>query len=155
MLKDINDSNVQYNINCSLWKPNDDYMRLICNLNDDLTNSTQMLILNRTSFDHNNYIIIIEQDQALQYNQYNEVIPFLYSDKQIINMNNYTTFYELKFKYDVFKDDLLYIYDSHNNYAILDNCKSTESEVSCNISKESIEEILISKNEQFKIGAIN
>ena len=104
VLKDINDSNIQYNINCSLWKPNDDYMRLICNLNDDLTNSTQMLILNRTSFEHNNYIIIIEQDQALQYNQYNEVIPFLYSDKQIINMNNYTTFYELKFKYDVFKD---------------------------------------------------
>ena len=85
-LIDINDPYVQFNIGCRLWKPNDDYMRIICDLSEGLINSTRMLILNKTSFTYKDYKIIVEQDQALQYQGYNCIIPFLYSDKQIITM---------------------------------------------------------------------
>ena len=155
VLSDINDYKIQYNISCNLWKPNDDYMRIICNLNENLADSTQMLILNRISFEYNNYKIIIEQDQALKFNQYNETIPFLYSDEQIINIYNNTTSCELKFKFDAFNDNILYICGSNNNYALLDNCQIKGEEVNCNIKKETIEEILTSNSEKFKIGAIN
>ena len=154
ILTDINDYNAQYNANCRLWKPNDDYIRIICNLESDLGDSTPNLILNSTSFVYKEYTVFIEQDKALQYHQYNYDIPFLYSDKQIININDDKS-YELTFKSEVFKDNILYIYGSHNNYAILDNCTNTEKEVNCKITKEKIEEILTVNNEQFRIGAID
>ena len=152
-LLDINDHNIKYKTNCRIWKPNDDFVRIICNLDENLKSSTEMLILNSTSFDYKKYKIHIKQDKAFQYHQYEHDIPFLYSDKQIIKINDETS-YDLKFKSEVFKDNILYIYGSHNNYAILENCQSTEKEVNCKITKEKIEEILTINNEQFKIGAI-
>jgi hypothetical protein len=88
-----------------------------------------MLIFDRTSFKFKDYTIIIEQDKALVFKQYNNVIPFLYADKQVININDDSTMFELKFKYDVFSNNKLYIYGSYNNYAILDNCQNDTIEV--------------------------
>jgi hypothetical protein len=143
-----------YNVTCRLWKPDDDYMRIICEMNKNLNHTPEFLYLNRTSFSYKNYTIFIEQEQTLIFKQYNEIIPFLYSDKQIINIYDNIPSYELKFKSEAFNGNTLYIYGSNNNYAILDNCKSNETEVICSITKERIEEILTSKNEKFKIGAI-
>ena len=154
-LSDIKDHSIKYNIKCRLWKPNSDYIRIICNMNDDLTSSTQNLTLSNTSFVYNNrYIIYIEQDKAFQYQKLDSVIPFLYSDRQSININS-DTLYVLKFKSDVYENNILYIYGSNNNYATLDSCEKKNEGVECKITKEKILEILTSNVEEFKIGAID
>ena len=154
-LSDINDHSIKYNIKCRLWKPNNDYIRIICNMKDDLTSSIQNLTLSNTSFVYNNrYIIYIEQDKAFQYQKLDSVIPFLYSDRQGININN-DTLYVLQFKSDVYENNKLYIYGSNNNYASLDSCEKKNEEVECKITKEKILEILTSNGEEFKIGAID
>ena len=147
--------NAEYELNCKLWTPNDDYVRIICNMENELTNLTQMLILNSTSFTYNNYTIFVEQDQELLYKQYKEIIPFLYSDEQMIKMNDNTSSYELIFKYEVFENNQLYIYGSNNNYALLDNCQKNGNKINCIIAKEKLEEILTSQDERFKIGTFN
>ena len=149
---DKNNDNVKYEINCKLWAPNDNYVRIICYMNNDLKYITQMLILNSTSFTYNNYTIFVKQDQALEYQEYSDTIPFLYSDVQMIKMNDTTLSYELIFNFETFENNTLYIYGSNNNYAILDNCQTKNLTVNCIITKEKIEEILTTQNEQFKIG---
>ena len=113
------------------------------------------MYLDKISFPHNNYSITIEQNESIIFEQYYDNIPFLYSDKQIININENEDEYILKFKIEMYNKNPLYIYGSYNNYAILEKCESDTEELTCKIKKEKIEEFLVKKNEQFKIGAIN
>ena len=155
-LLDINDINNKYYISCRLWRPNDDKMRIICNMNNAL-DAEKMLIFNNTSIKVNNYTITIEQKVAIKYQSYTFDIPMLYSDKHIININENQQTYDLKFKIEQYnsRNNFLYIYGSYNNYASLENCQNDEKEIKCQITKEKIEEILTSQNEVFKIGVMN
>ena len=63
--------------------------------------------------------------------------------------------YNLKFFFENFNDEILYIYGERNNSIIIDKCQKNDNELNCEISKDKLEEILIKNNEQFKIGAIN
>ena len=104
-------------------------------------------------------MIIVEQDEPIEVTSDYQDISFLYSERQTINIFANTSLYEIKFfnVEDEFKNELLYIYGSNNNYAMLDNCQKSifnPEEVICTISKEKIEEILSINNEQFKVGAI-
>ena len=111
--------------------------------------------LQKALINYKNYTITIEQNELIEFKQYFSHIPFLYSDKQTINIDVDQAPYELKFKIQKYNNDLLYIYGSNNNYAILDNCQSNPEVLTCKIEKEKIESILTENNEQFKIGAIN
>ena len=51
--------------------------------------------------------------------------------------------------------ELLYIYSSNNNYAYLNNCHVYYDDVTCKISREEIEEILVKNNEAFQLGEMN
>ncbi len=106
-LLDINDINNKYYISCRLWRPNDDKMRIICNMNNAL-DAEKMLIFNNTSIKVNNYTITIEQKVAIKYQSYTFDIPMLYSDKHIININENQQTYDLKFKIEQ--------YNSRNNF---------------------------------------
>ena len=106
------------------------------------------------SFDYNNYTVVFINNDFIEFEILDKDFSLLYSDRQTININKEDE-YELKFNIEVYKKDPLYIYGSNNNYAILNNCQNNEKEVTCLISKEKLEEILVENNEQFKIGAMN
>ena len=145
---------IEHNVSCRLWKPKDDNLRIFCKLLTPLQN-TSFLIFNDTSFSYGDYNIVITQEGFLNLKQYKYEIPFLYSDKQAINIDENIETYKLIFNIESYNNDILYIYGQNNNYAVLDNCNITETKLNCIITKDKIEEILILNNEQFKIGAMN
>ena len=144
----------RYSLNCRLWVPNNDNLRIICKNKDARTFQHSDLYLLDIEVTYKDYTIIFEQNDVIEFELSNKYISFLYSERQIINISNETS-YELKFKSEAYNKDPLYIYGSNNNYAILNDCNNNTSEITCKISKEKIEEILVNKNEQFKIGAMN
>ena len=147
--------NNKYNVNCKLWKPKNDNLRIICKLNENLIYSNQKIILNKVEFTHNNYNITITQQEPFEVEQLNYDISFLYSDTQNIEIKEEAKSYNLKFNIEKYNDEILYMYGEKNNYIILDGCKRNENELNCKISKEKLEENLIKKNEKFIVGAIN
>ena len=100
-------------------------------------------------------IIINSYPTSLCVEQFDIEIPFLYYDKQIINIEKDKETYELKFKYELYNNDILYICGQSNNYAVLDNCQNNTNEIICTIPKNKLEEILTFSGEQFKIGNMN
>ena len=152
----IDNNRNKYNVSCRLWKPIDEKIRVICSLNENLKNNNQDILLVKFSFDYNNYHIILIQDDYIITEQYDYNISFLYSDKQLIKINDEEDTYNLTFKVESYYNDTLFIYGQKNNYAILDNCIiNNNKELDCQITKEIIEGILIHNNEEFKIGAMN
>ena len=122
--------------------------------NNNLFYTRNYIILNETTLNYGDYKIIISQESYIQVQKHFYNIPFLYYDKQIINIDNNDS-YELKFKFESYNNDILYICGQSNNYAILDNCKIGTNELNCNISKNKLEEILTFSGEQFIIGTMN
>ena len=143
----------EYKASCKLWVPNSDNSRIICKCNDYISSSD--IYLNYTVVTYNNYKIIIEQKELVEFEFCNDYVSFLYSDRQTINITDNKKLYELKFKIEEYYKEPFYIYGSNNNYANLDNCSLDLNEITCKITKENLEEILVEKNEQFKIGAMN
>ena len=153
IIKDKN--NNEYNVNCKLWKPKNEKIKIICNINGNLKYTQQYIILNEISLNYKEYNIFIIPRNYVLVNQYNYDISFLYSDKQIINIMPNINSYNLQFKIGSYYNDVLYIFGTNNNYGVLDKCDINGKILNCEISKLKVEEILTEKSEQFKIGSLN
>ena len=146
-------SNIIY---CRLWKPNNDNIRIICKVNKyDLNSQTHKLFLSdKVILNYNEYIINIPLEITLNIRKFNYDIPFLYSNRQTIEIKDDIKSYNLKFKIETYNNELLYLYGEVNNSLIIDKCKKNENELNCEVSKEKLEEVLVKHNEQFRVGAI-
>ena len=151
----VDDKNNKYQTVCRLWKPENEKIRIICNLDVNMKNHVQNIKLNDKIFEYEHYDIEIYSETFIIVEQYDYKIPFLYSDKQIINLDNNKEIYDLKFKIDSFDDDSLYLQGIKSNYAILDNYEINNKELICHIEKETLESIISNKNEIFKLRTIN
>ena len=154
-IKDENENENEYNVNCKLWKPKDENLTIICKLKENLKYSRQNIALNKVEFTYNNYNIIIPKQDPFKVEQLNYDISFLYSDEQNIKIEEGIGSYNVKFIIESYNNERLYMYGEGSNSIILDGCERNENELNCKISKEKLEEVLIKNNEQFKIGAIN
>ena len=152
-IKDENKN--KYNVHCKLWKPINETVRIICNLDEKLLNSTHQISLNKTEIIHNDKNIIISQQEPLEVVQFDYEISFLYSEQQKIEINEENKTYNFKFNIENYFDEVLYIHGERDNSIIFDKCDKNGNELNCKLSKEKIEGILIKKNEQFKVSAIN
>ena len=150
-------NNEIYNVSCRLWNPIGENLVIICNLKENLKYDAQNISLNNIIFNYIGYNISIYSETSVNVKQYNYNIPFIYSDKQIINISDNINLYELKFKYDSYNNDILYLSGiSHlSSNFILDNCKIESKELICNISKEKIESILSNDIEEFYLESLN
>ena len=144
----------EYKVRCKIWNPKNIKMRILCNLESKLELSKYIVSIKDISFTYKDYSIHIRQDESLEIEQKDHEEPFLYSDNQIINMNENKQTYELTFNYESYQNEILYIYGNQHNYEVLDNCKNENEKINCIISREKIEEILTLSKEKFKIGAI-
>ena len=108
--KIIDKNKNEYNVNCKIWKPKDENISIICNLNEILPNYRNYIILNDTIIVYNGFIIYIKQEDYIEVekNYYN--VSFLYYDKQIIDIEDDKDSYELKFKFESYNNDMLYIW---------------------------------------------
>ena len=98
ILKDTNGN--EYYINCRLWKPIGDNLRVFCELDDYLNYNEQEVTLNYTSFTYGKYTIYILSEEPIQVTQIDNHIPFLYSQKQQIDISDKNSSYYL-FKFNI------------------------------------------------------
>ena len=145
-----------YKLNCKFWNPINETLRIFCNMEEMISTNFLIESINFDEFKYNNYTFIIKSEYlGLNVIVSNKILPFLYANKQTINVNDQQTSYNLKFKYEVYNNDILYIYSVLYTFETLDNCDKRENELICEISKEKIEEILFNNNYKFHIGVIN
>ena len=114
-------------------------------MNDTLIKNQTLIDLKVSSFVYkNNKVIIISYLTNYYVSQHKEVnIPFLYSDKQVINIEEEKDLYELKFKIGNYNNELIFVVgDSYGSILILDNPKIEGKELTFELNKEQIEEIL-------------
>ena len=96
--------------------------------------------MNSTSFNYGNYKInIICEENSLRLEQYNTIIPFLYSDPQIINIEEEKESYDLIFKIGSYNYELLLLYISGFTNIILDECFKEGKYLQCRIYKDQLE----------------
>jgi len=154
--KVIDSENNNYDVNCRLWKPKNNKIVILCELDEELK-SAMMITLNNSRLIYKDCYISIYSETFIYFSRYGSIVPFLYSSNQIIDLNNSTEFYELRFKYEYYNNDdnTLYLSGSRDNYIILDNCEIIENELVCKISKEKLESVLLYNNEPFKLGTMN
>ena len=150
------DSNKEYNAACRLWKPLKDNIRIFCNLDETLNEGINYIEIKPSSFEYDFYKIIINPD-TINYavNQINSVIPFIYSDTQIINYDEDKEIYELRFKYDNYNNEILVIHSNEFDYKIMENCVVNDKDLKCEITKDTLDEILQKNNSNYKLMYYN
>ena len=146
-----------YNVNCRLWEPTNEKIVVICGLNANLNNKNNEILLTGVKFDYkDDYKIYLKPETSIKINQFDYEIPFIYSDKQTINIPEDKEFYEVQFKYDSYHNDLLYLYDNQLQYYVaLDDCEGNNKKLSCKIPKKQLENYLLFESDYFRVGTIN
>ena len=143
----IANDNYDYIITCRLWKPSDKKLRVFCKLNDQLFYFNSDIYLKNSSFIYKDKIIsIICKTRNIKYKKTDNRIPFLYSDKQNINIEKEKESYDLTFKIWEYYNETLYLQinkpDFGYKYITLDNCTVENKDLKCKVPKEKFEEVL-------------
>ena len=148
-----------YNITCKLWKPINDYLKLICKINDVRLPGHRYTYINQYSFIYKSYLVNIIPPLDYQFFLKRDLeMPFLYSDEQIISVEDWRESYELKFKMEEYNDNLIYLFsnESYNEaYIYLDKCSKEENYLICIIGREEIEDVIQLNNQIFNIYSLN
>ena len=152
----INDINgTYYSIVCELWKSANNFINLICHLNQSLIYKKQEIILKEAKFTYKEYTIIIYSNEYTFVEQLNYTIPLLYSDNQTIVIKEENNEYNLIFQIGEYNNEDLFLFGTINNFLKLDDCDINKRKMTCKIEKEKLEEILSLNGELFKVISIN
>ena len=132
-----------YKISCRLWKPNYGNLRIFCKLKESLKDNDDYHIkINNYNFNYGKYNIFINFDLNRLWFFQLKYAPFLYSDEQIINIEDEKDFYNLKFNIESYDNEMLYIGGKSGNRKMLNNCKVKKKELICEIKNEDLIGIL-------------
>ena len=153
----VDDTN-QINVNCKLWKPIDEKLNMFCKLRGNLTYGEHSFNLTSYSFKYDNKKFNIIQNGSLSLFQLDERLPFLYSSKQMLNINENTNTYYLKFKIGEYNNEYLMIpADTKREFGsiiLLDECFVEGKELKCKLEKDVIEEYAAYNGQKFSISYI-
>ena len=146
--------NKKYDTDCILWKPKDENMRIICQLKENMAREEQNIYMIKTSFIYKEeYNITINYKAVnIKVKQLKSEISFLYYSNQEINIKDNEDKYELIFKKYKYDNRPLYLYKNDIRSVLLDNCKSQNNEVTCNLEKDKLLEILAYSGENYSLA---
>ena len=154
-------------VKCSLFKPKEKDIYILCNLQEKLSIGKLRLKLSDYILYYKNKKIKIFSEEYIEIDIKESNNPYLYADKQIIDLNDGKNVYELKFKIKLFNEGDSLVLGSQSNKAlnhikIRNYCTIKENELICNIDKNAIEGHILSNEETFvaysfceKFGMIN
>ena len=147
--------NSKHSANCRLWNPKNDKLRVFCKLNNLFYFSEGEITLETIQFDYQNYTIFIVSNDYFKVRQLSYNMPFLYSEKLKINIEEGIESYQFLFKYELYEKEILYI-NQGISYVVLDNCSIKNKEVVCKISKDKLEEnLILSEGAGFKLWSFH
>ena len=148
-----------YETTCRLWKPSNENLKIFCKVEKaSRIFSIYDSYLNSGSFIYKSYRVNIERPSS-NYNfslyQISD-LPIIYSEAQVINIEEGKNLYELRFKYKEYNNQLLLLY-YNGAYKYLGNCsdKLKDNYLICKLEKEEIEEILRTNIQIFNIYSYN
>ena len=156
----FNDSsytNVYYRSNCRLWKPNNNKknINLICNFNFTFSNWYQGFKIKESKFNYREYTFIFNTEETILAYQAYYSFPFLYSEEQLIMIDEEIQEYNLQFKIVTYNYEDLFLSGSSSNYIKLEKCEVENITLTCKISKQKLKEVLILNKEQFNVISID
>lgn len=156
--------NNNYETTCRLWKPTNENLKIFCKVKSPSSiYSGYSSYLNSGSFIYKSYKVNVERPySSYDYKFYLYKIsdlPFIYSEEQVINIDDGKDSYELQFKFREYNNQLLFLF-YNGIYIYLENCsdKLKENYIICKLEKEDIEEIeemLSTNNQKFDIYSYN
>ena len=148
-------------VNCRLWKPKNEKIRIFCKLKDNWNIQSNYINIKDIIIHYKNYLIaIIPSLNYIKINSINSSLSFLYSNEQYIiidkDKDKEKTF-QLKFNIWEYNNEPLILIDKKNinNYLIMDNCHIKGKEIICEILIEKIEEILIENDQRLSLTYYN
>ena len=136
-----------YDFICRLWNPKNSNIIVLCSMMDNYNLSdTSNFEFFAHSFIYKDYIIeIFAQDELFfQFQQFNERIPFLYSEPQDIYLNSQKDYYELNFRYESTYPEYLALSEKAetNTFTLMNNCYAENKTLVCRVKKESMKNSL-------------
>ena len=146
--------NLYYKVDCRLWKPKNDKIKILCKLTDYLGLSP--IKIKSTLFSYKKYKFVLKSFQIFAI-QTIKNIPYLYSDKNIINIEEDKPYYDLKFKIEEYNNEPLFLKrknESEDNYLtewILEDYNVEGKDLTCKIEKDKIIENLYYNVEIFEL----
>ena len=147
---DQNDENKNYTINCGLWKYWDD-LYIFCNGDEKLPQGNYYIKFDEIFFSHEYKLYL--QSEKLNITKRDEDIIDIYSDKQIITINEEReTKTILKFKTISYQEEKMFLYV--NNIIKLD-CSINNNELVCSFDTKEIQAQVISKYTKVKLISEN
>ena len=149
---DTNQKN--YTIKCRLWKAENINLIMFCNFDENKPEGEYSISFNNKVINYKDYEININTDTDIKIKKIDRNITNLYSDKQVINVEDGKDSYNLKFKINSYNNEPLY-FMKELIYTYLDKCETVNNELICNISKSKLEEIMSTNEEKFWINYID
>ena len=134
-------------INCRLWKPLNETMWVFCKLNKSLYSYD--IIIKDVVFHYKEHTLgVIFNHYRFSVKILNVPVPFLYSEKQIINLKEEIDSYDLKFHIMSYNAQPLYLSSDEDKKILLEDCKENGKDLICNIKKEKFYEICTNSSQK-------
>ena len=135
-------------VKCGIWREKDSSTFIFCNIDETIPKGDWYLSLNKISFEYNGYRFKLIAEKEYFFIKDDLNILDLYSDKQIINLNDGKQSYDLIFKIVSYNGEKLIL----NGGTVLDNCIQKNDELICTITKKKVEEYLFEQSGQKFLG---
>ena len=145
-----NNEGEKYTIICRLWKQVNNNLTILCKMDNIFSFVDLYVNFEKCLSIYNNYRITLKSLSKFHLIYLNSSLPFLYSEQQIIRIEDNKEYYELKLKTEEYNNEILYLY-SNDAYISLDKCSKKTNELICKIEKGDIEEVLLYNNQKFDI----
>ena len=139
-----------YEFECRLCKIKNDDLILVCeNVDKDFDIGTHEITVEDyylTGFDETIFKVAFDKN-GFKLQKVDEVIPFIYSEDQTINIEEGKESYSLIFKLGNYNNELFILGSESYTYFFIDNCTINGKELRCPIEKSVLEERLKDNSE--------
>ena len=151
----IEDSENNYEVKCHFWKAKKSNLMILCQLQEDIIQSSISFKLDESIIDYKGSSIkIYTKDFIYIEKVVSFSTPFIYSDEQSFNLNDGRNSYEIKFKIEQFPYGVIIASQANKNIYKALECNVEGKELICKLEKEKIEGYLISDYEYFDIQCL-
>ena len=149
----FSDSNeTEYQGDCEFWKPKDENVRIFCQMKNDFNLGEQIINFKTISIIQRIYNISIYcYATNIRIKQLDSSVSFLYNDKQEIDLNKDSPTPYIKLKKKFYDKHSLYLYQNNLRYIKL-NCNENTNEITCDIPKDKLLNILSFDQEKYGIS---
>ena len=136
-------SNNRYQLDCRLWNANEPAIYTFCNFKQNLKMDEVITNQFEHSIKYKEYNLTIHfylNDMRLY--KTDRIIPFLYSPRKVINLNESQTTINLTFKIDKYNNEPLYLRTDEDKYQRIikmDSCQREGKYLNCYILRENFD----------------